>query len=129
MLENGMYTDNFLLWCRKIEPLRDDELTIGFNELERQKIAAAANAKKIFPPDYATFIGMCKARTHRVDPINDPSHPNYIEPKEVIMLEHEGTKEERKQTGRDSLKDMLKGDFSPSKSKRQIDREMRDNED
>lgn len=104
MLVNGMYSDNFLLWCRKTERLTSDEFRVGFDELERQKIAAAGNGRNVYAPDYATFIGLAKMKKVRIDPTEDPTHPNYIEPKDPLLLEQPGRKERVNKTGNDALK-------------------------
>lgn len=69
-LENGRYSPEFLLWCRKLEGLSDEEYQRGFHMLEHKVREAARQGDEEWPPSYAGFIGLCEkpvgSQAHRI---------------------------------------------------------------
>lgn len=59
-LENGHYSPEFLLWCRKLEQLTDAEYQRGFMQLEFLVREAARQGDELWPPSYAGFLGYCE---------------------------------------------------------------------
>ena len=67
--EKNSYTANFLLWCRKLEHLSDEDFKRGFDQIEYLVRDAARQGDEIWPPSYAGFIGYCErpfgAKAHK----------------------------------------------------------------
>jgi hypothetical protein len=59
-MENGTYSRGFLLWCRKLEHLTDDDFRRGFEQIEFLVKEAARQGDEIWPPSYAGFLGYCE---------------------------------------------------------------------
>lgn len=59
-LENGRYSPEFLLWCRKLEGLSDAAYQRGFNQIEFLVKEAARQGDEMWPPSYAGFLGYCE---------------------------------------------------------------------
>lgn len=58
--KNGQYTQEFLLWCRKLEGLTDEQYQRGFYQLEFLVREAAKLGDEAWPPSYAGFLGYCE---------------------------------------------------------------------
>lgn len=58
--QNGKYTQEFLLWCRKLDGLSDEAYQRGFWMLEHKVKEAARMGEEEWPPSYAGFLGMCE---------------------------------------------------------------------
>mgnify|MGYP000442255477 CR=1 FL=1 len=59
-MENGKYSEGFLLWCRKTERLSDDAWKRGFEIVEFNVKDAAKSGDEYWPPSYAAFLGYCE---------------------------------------------------------------------
>jgi len=53
-------TDNFTLWCKKLNHLTDEEFKRGVDQVEYNIREAAKFADDIWPPSYAAFLGYCE---------------------------------------------------------------------
>src|SRR5690606_1671706 len=63
------YSEEFLLWCRKLQGLSDEEYRRGFYQLEYKVRESARQGEEEWPCSYAGFIGHCSLphgqRAHR----------------------------------------------------------------
>lgn len=111
--EQGSYQPTFLLWCRKCDGLKPTEYTKGFEQLEVNCRLALKLGKKCYPPNYAEFVGMCKADHKAVAHTNfkDPNHPtNDPDSVNYVAIEDQGAKERSKVASVKTLAN-LKGMF------------------
>lgn len=59
-MENGSPSTAYLLWCRKLENLSEDDFARGFKQIEFLVKEAARQGDELWPPSYAGFIGYCE---------------------------------------------------------------------
>ena len=59
--EQGTYSAQFLLWCRKCCTLAPRQFERALAELEYQAGQAAREGRETWPPSYAEFIGLASA--------------------------------------------------------------------
>lgn len=89
-LENGRYSPEFLLWCRKLQGLSDEEYQRGFTMLEARVREAATLGEEEWPPSYAGFMGLCEK------PFGSMAHKPFDKSR---ALEDQTTKEKRRELG------------------------------
>lgn len=108
-LENGRYSNEFLLWCRKLEGLTDAEYQRGFARLEYLVREAGRKGEDLWPPSYAGFLGYCEP------PIGQRSYklfPSNIDPKAPpLALPDKAAQERARKAGTVEL-EKLRGFFS-----------------
>lgn len=78
-----VYSEQFLLWCRKTDQLTPAQWKKGFASIEKLIDAERAEGKEPFPPSYHDFVTLAKGispggsnATAYLD-FNDPRHPEY----------------------------------------------------
>ena len=59
---DGMPSDNYLLWCEKLDGLTGEQIKHGLEALESRLEASALEGKELWPPCYAEFKGLCKPK-------------------------------------------------------------------
>lgn len=57
--DNGNYSEQFKLWCRKCNGLTPNQITHGMKQLEFTCSRNAQAGDESWPPNYAEFVGHC----------------------------------------------------------------------
>lgn len=99
-LGNGQYSPEFLLWCRKLESLSDEQYQRGFYMLEHKVREAARLGEDEWPPSYAGFLGYCER------PHGAIAHRRFTQ----AQLPDKTAQEKARKAGAEEL-DKLKGMF------------------
>lgn len=95
-LENGHYSNEFLLWCRKLEGISDEQYQRAFQQLEWRVREAKRIGDEEWPPSYAGFLGLCDK------PHGEMAHKVFTQP----QLPDKAAQERSKQAGESALSDM-----------------------
>lgn len=82
LMENGAHSENFKLWCRKLDNLSDEDFARGFEQLEFMLKEAGREGRELWPPSYAEFLGYCEKPVGAAIAAYKPFMPGLPEPKE-----------------------------------------------
>lgn len=60
--DEGVYTKNFIAWCKDLTGITNEQFAIAFASLENQCGASRIQGKESWPPNYAEFKALCKQK-------------------------------------------------------------------
>ena len=113
MMEGGLFSEPFLLWCEETAQLTDDQWLEGLAAVERRIVADIAHNRESWPPTAPIFKAMCKpvSTTSGASAASFKRHPNLEsrdkEQKRIAV--DPGYKERKKEAGNSALDDIRKG--------------------
>jgi len=61
--DGGEYTEDFKLWCWKLNDLTPDQFKQGVEMMEKQEEEGRKTGDETWPPSYAGFIGLATMNT------------------------------------------------------------------
>jgi hypothetical protein len=91
--DNGQHSEQFRLWCRKLDGLTSKQITAGMGKLEYTCSRNAQAGDESWPPSYAEFVGHCTSNWETA------AH----KPFERLALPDKGKQERARKAGAEEL--------------------------
>lgn len=123
----GIYSEQFDLWCRKLDDLRLEDFKRGMEGLEKRAEEQYRLGAEMWPPSYAEFRALAFPATNRDSQAHKLAPSLYDPTTGKYRLEDMTAKEKRLQTGVKQCQDILAMlETPPPPSKPMTEAEIKD---
>lgn len=124
----GIYSEQFDLWCRKLDDLKLEDFKRGMDGLEKRAEEQYRLGGEMWPPSYAEFRALAFPETNRDSQAHKPVPSLYDPTTGKYRLEDMTSKERRYKEGTKQCQDILAMFAEPEPSKPLTQDEIKDAE-